>query len=139
MSRKQWGHGFHTGVEAHQKRQEGPSMEDDEKTVKWLVRRYIAGELSKGQLTICVPAIIGSWDFMLRSFHYAMIEATLKEHFCEWWDTCEKSHDESMVPAWKDGWSTIFDLDRFTAKFKTKRGNHDGHVHDQVSGRSGSG
>lgn len=67
--------------------------------------------LDRRQFSEAVESIVTVWDVLSCSMMFAQVEATVKEHFCEWWSDCDDgcSYRKKIdkTPPWQDGWRSL--------------------------------
>jgi hypothetical protein len=107
MSRKQWGHGYHTGRREAEKRQEPTDFGQDTDTLGGFCRQYLKGELDRDAFEGCVLSVTGSWDPVATLMLHSRVEATVGEHFCGFWTDCDDGHDPSVPDSRSEGWVPI--------------------------------
>jgi 5-methylcytosine-specific restriction endonuclease McrA len=73
-----------------------------------LCHEYEQGALGSAQFADAVEAIVGAWDVLTASMLFSQAEATVKQHFCQWWVECDEGcvyrREPSTTPPWRDGW-----------------------------------
>lgn len=76
-----------------------------------LCHHYIGERLNRTQFMEAVFAVAHVYDSLTQSMLYCEAEATVRQHFCEWWvecdGGCEYRRDKSQVPPWRDGWRAL--------------------------------
>lgn len=95
---KQWKINY---VESYNQRSHWPDESLDDWKVFKAIEAYKLGLCTKKSMCAEIMKIYGPWDLITRSVKYGQVEASLKCHICDFWDSCEEKC--GMDPnSWKD-------------------------------------
>jgi 5-methylcytosine-specific restriction endonuclease McrA len=87
------------------------SVFDSEALVAHLCHEYELKNVSRESFSEAAFALCARGDAILATMALAIVEATVVEHFCEWWDGCDNGceyrRNREMRPPWRDGYMTL--------------------------------